>query len=263
MSAESSAPLVEFRDASVVLGGSLILDRVTLTLDHGEHVAILGPNGSGKSTLVRALAGDVHVRADGVGSVRVLGEDRWSLFEVREHLGVVSDDLASSCARPVTARSLVLGGFFGSIGTYPHQQVTREMEERTAEVMAFLGITHLAQRRVHTLSTGEARRTLIARALVHDPETLILDEPYDGLDPSARFHFRELLRNLARGGTGVVLVTHDIADIIPEVSRVVTMRSGGVDSDMPKADALTSERLSALFDIPAEVAERDGWYRLW
>ncbi len=260
---DPAAPLVEFREASVVLGVTLILDRITLALERGEHVAILGPNGSGKSTLVRAIAGDVRARADGVGSVSVLGQTRWNLFDVRSHLGVVSDDLAAACARPVTARSLVLGGFFGSIGTYPHQHLTPRMRHRTDDALAFLGIEHLAGRRMDTLSTGEARRALIARALAHDPATLVLDEPFDGLDPSARFHLRDLLRELAAEGIGIVLVTHDIADIIPEVTRVVMMREGRVAADVPKKEALTSERLSALFGVPVEIAEREGWYRLW
>lgn len=259
----SELPLVDIRDASVVLGGARILERVTVALAPGEHVAVLGPNGSGKSTLVRMIAGDVHAVADGAGSVRVLGQERWSLFELRSHLGVVSDDLTLTCTRPVTARSLVLGGFFGSIGVFPHQHVTPEMRRRADEVMEFLGIAHLAPRRLDTLSTGEARRALIGRALVHDPGTLVLDEPYDGLDPAARYHFRELLRRLASRGTGLVLVTHDIADVIPEVTRVVLMADGRIAADLPKAEALTAERLSALFGIPAEVSERDGWYRLW
>lgn len=259
----ASHRLVEFRDATVVLGGCHILERVTLTLERGEHSAILGPNGSGKSTLVRTLTGDCRVYADGVGTVRVLGADRWDLFELRGRLGVVSDDLQAACDRPVTARQLVLGGFFGSIGTYPYQRITAAMQARTSEVLDFLGIEALAERRMDTLSTGEARRALIGRALVHDPGTLVLDEPFDGLDPSARYQLRELLRDLARGGTGLVLVTHDVADIIPEVTRVVMMADGRVESDLPKREALTSERLSALFGYPAEVTERGGWYRLW
>jgi iron complex transport system ATP-binding protein len=255
--------LVEFRDASVVLGANVVLDRVTLAFERGEHVAIIGPNGSGKSTLVRTIAGDARIRSDGVGSVRVLGQERWDLFEVRRHLGVVSDALAAACARPVTVRQLVLGGFFGSIGTYPHQRVTAEMGERTLDVLSFLGISGLAERRVDTLSTGQARRALIARALAHRPETLILDEPFDGLDPRGRFDLRELLRDLARAGTGIVLVTHDIADIIPEIERVVMLAEGRIFADLPKSRALTAERLGALFRYPAQVSERGGYYRLW
>jgi iron complex transport system ATP-binding protein len=206
----------------------------------------------------------VRPYSDGVGYVRVLGQDRWDLFEVRSHLGIVSDALTAACtARPVTVRQLVLGGFFGSIGTYPHQRITSEMRERTAEVIEWLGIAELAERRMDTLSTGQARRALIGRALAHRPGTLILDEPYDGLDPSARYHLRELLRDLARGGTGIVLVTHEIADIVPEIGRVVTLASGRLVSDLPKAEALTAGQLTALFGIPADVTERGGYYRLW
>jgi iron complex transport system ATP-binding protein len=246
-----------------VLGRARVLDGVTLTLGRGEDVAIIGPNGSGKSTLVRAVAGDVKIYADGVGSLKVLGQERWSLFELRRHLGVVSDELQDVCDRPVPAEDIVLGGYFGSIGTYPHQHVTAAMLARVAEVLAFLGIEHLAKRRMDTLSTGEARRTLIARALVHDPETLVLDEPYDGLDPEGRHHLRRMLLDLLEAGTGLVLVTHDIGDIPPQVGRVVAMREGRVAFDLPKADALTSAALSALYSVPAEVTERDGYYHLW
>jgi iron complex transport system ATP-binding protein len=261
--AAEDGPLVEFRCASVILGGGAALDRVSLVIGRREHVAILGPNGSGKSTLVRTLAGDLLAAADGVGSVRVLGRDRWSLFEVRRHLGIVSDDLQASCDRPVTVRRLVLGGFFGSLGIFPHQTVTPAMAQRADEVLAFLGIHALAERRMDSLSTGQARRALIGRALVHRPETLVLDEPFDGLDPQARYHLRELLRQLAREGTGLVLVTHDISDVVPEIGRVVTLSAGRVATDLPKAEALTAERLSELFGYPAEVTERDGYYRLW
>lgn len=256
-------PLAEFRDATVVLGSTRVLDRVTLTLLTHENTAVIGPNGSGKSTLVRTLSGDAKVYADGVGSIRVLGQPRWSLFELRRHLGIVSDELQEVCDRPFLAEDIVLGGYFGSIGTYPHQHITAAMRERAREVLAFLGIERLARRRMDTLSTGEARRTLIGRALVHDPETLVLDEPYDGLDPEGRYHFRRLLRELVARGTGLVLVTHDIGDIVPEVGRVVAMKDGRVAFDLPKADALTSAGLSALYGIPAEVTERDGYYHLW
>jgi iron complex transport system ATP-binding protein len=258
-----STPLVAFSDASVVLGRTRALDRVTLALSTGEHVAIIGPNGSGKSTLVRTIAGDCRVFADGVGSVRVLGQDRWSLFDVRRHLGVVSDDLQAVCDRPVTAESIVLGGFFGSIGTYPHQAIAADMRASAVAALDRIGMRAFARRRMDTLSTGEARRVLIARALVHRPGTLIMDEPYDGLDPEGRYHFRALLRELAAEGTGLVLVTHDIGDIPPEVGRVVALRSGRVLFDLPKAEALTDARLSELFGFPAEVTGRDGFYHLW
>jgi iron complex transport system ATP-binding protein len=129
--------------------------------------------------------------------------------------------------------------------------------------MREVGIFHLAGRTMDTLSTGEARRALIARALVHDPAVLVLDEPYAGLDPAARYHVATAVRELAAGGRGLLLVTHHIEDIPPEVDRVVMLRSGRVFADGPKRDLLTSAKLSELFGIPAMVEERAGVYRLW
>ena len=114
-----------------------------------------------------------------------------------------------------------------------------------------------------TLSTGEARRVLFARALVHDPAVLVLDEPCAGLDPHAAYHVRRALRTLAAGGRSLVLVTHHVEDIVPEIDRAVLLKDGRIVADGPKRDLMTAETLGELFDIPVEVEEREGEYRLW
>ena len=258
------APLLELRDAVVVRDGREILHVERLAIAEGEHLALLGPNGSGKSTLVGVLTRDVRPLAREDGSpVRLLGRDRWDLFEARSLFGVVSSALQSTYARRVTVRDTVTSGFFGSVGLYRHQDVTPVHRVRTDELLAELGIERLAARTMDTLSTGEARRALIARALVHDPPVLVLDEPYAGLDPTARFHFAQVVRSLSAGGRGLLLVTHHIEDIPPKVDRVVMLRAGRVFADGPKTDLLTSDRLSELFSIPVVVEERDGAYRTW
>jgi iron complex transport system ATP-binding protein len=259
-----SRPLLELDHAQVRRDGRLILDVDTLVLAEGERIALLGPNGSGKSTLVGVLTRDVLplAREDGP-PMRLLGRDRWDLFEAREMFGLVSSALQAAYTRRVTVRDTVLSGFFGSVGVYSHQSVSPEMLERADAAMAELEVARLADRMMSTLSTGEARRALIARALVHDPEMLVLDEPYAGLDPTAHRHFAATVRSLARSGRGLLLVTHHIEDIGPEVTRVIMLRNGRVFADGPKADLLTSERFSDLFGIPAEVEERDGVYRVW
>jgi iron complex transport system ATP-binding protein len=137
------------------------------------------------------------------------------------------------------------------------------MLERASELLAELGVESFAGRNMDTLSTGEARRVLIARALVHDPPMLVLDEPCDGLDPRAAFHFLRLLRDIAAAGRTLVLVTHHIDDIVPEVERVILVRDGRILRDGAKGDLLRDDVVSALYGIPAHVEERDGWYRLW
>jgi iron complex transport system ATP-binding protein len=258
-------PLLELRDCAVLRDGREILRVDALTLSAGEHVAVLGPNGAGKSTLVRLLTRDARPVAheDGSPALLLLGRERWDLLEARRVMGVVSDALQETYAVPVSVRDCVVSGFFGSVGLYRHQHVTDAMRTRAVELLAALDIEHLARRRMDTLSTGEARRALIARALVHDPALLVLDEPCDGLDPAATWHFLRTLRRLAQGGLSLLLVTHHVDDIIPEVGRVVEIKDGRVFADGPKTETLTSDGLSALFGIPAHVEEREGWYRLW
>lgn len=258
-------PLVEFHDAVVRIGGTEILHGVDLTLRLDENVAILGPNGAGKSTLVELVTGERRalVHDDGSAAVRVLGGDRWDLFEIRRELGVVSDSLQTDYDRRVTALDAVLSGFFGSIGLYRHQAVTAEMRDRASGALERMGIAHLASRTMDTLSTGEARRALVARALVHEPAAMLLDEPFHGLDPKARYELREALRELAAAGTGLALVTHEIAEVVPEISRVIAVKDGRIAADGPKAELLTGPVMSRLFGYPARVTENEGYYHLW
>ena len=254
--------LIELRDAEVVRDGRTVLHVESLTFSEGEHVAVLGPNGAGKSTLIGLLTRDVRPVVRDEPSVLLRGRSRWDLFEARRVFGVVSDTLQDDYRVRVSVRDVVLSGFFGSVGLYRSGEITPAMRARADELLGYLGITALAGRTIDTLSTGEARRALIGRALVHDPALLVLDEPTHGLDPSGTYHFLALLRQLAER-CALVIVTHHVSDIVPEVERVVMLKDGGVFRDGPKAELLTGAALGDLYGIPAEVEEREGWYRLW
>jgi iron complex transport system ATP-binding protein len=260
---ETDLPLIEFQNVTVRRGERDVLDGITLSIAQGENVAILGPNGSGKSTLIKAIARDLYpVMKSEPWSLRILGSDCWNLFELRNRLGLVSNDWMQMCTRDYSAFEIVLSGFFGSVGIWPYHAVTSEMQRKAREVMELLEIPHLAERATNEVSSGEARRILIARALVHDPETLILDEPSTSLDLRAAREMREILRKLAGGRIGIVMVTHHLPDIIPEMRRVVTIRDGRIHGDGPKERALTASALGGLFGIPVEVLERDGYYHV-
>ncbi len=191
-----------------------------------------------------------------------MGRDRWHLFDLRNHLGIVSNDWMHMCTRDYSAREIVLSGFFGSVGIWPNHQVTAAMEEKAGALMDLLEVAHLAGRNTDELSTGEARRVLIARALVHDPQALVLDEPTSSLDPHATRELREQLRKLARRGISILMVTHHLPDIIPEMERVILIQEGRVYRDGAKREVLEDGILSGLFGYPAEVLERAGYYHL-
>jgi iron complex transport system ATP-binding protein len=255
--------LIEFERVSVMRGETVALQDVSLRIGLGEHVAILGPNGCGKSTLIKTITRDCYPLVREGSSVRILGRDRWHVFELRNLLGIVSSDLMSACTRDVTGRDIAVSGFFSSIGIWPHQEVTPEMHQKAADALEMLEVAHLADRFTDEMSSGEARRVLLARALVHDPRALILDEPSTALDLFAQHELRRIFRKLAQSGIGIVMVTHHLSDLIPEIDRVVLMDRGRIVADGLKQDVLIAPKLSALFGLPLELSKRDGYYNLW
>jgi iron complex transport system ATP-binding protein len=247
-------PLIEFENVTIQQGRTIALDRISLRIEDGEHVAILGPNGSGKSTLVKALTREAYPRAGDPGaSLRIYGFERWDLFELRERLGIVTNDLVAQCTRRHSAFETVLSGFFGSIGVWPHHAVTPEMETRARGALRLLEIEHLADRALTEMSSGEARRAVFARAQVHDPRALVFDEPSNSLDVRGLREVRGAMRRLAQGGTSLVLVTHQLEDIVPEVGRVVTLRAGRVRHDGPKEEILRAGPLGEVFGVDVDV----------
>ena len=261
--ASSSFPLIELTRVTVQRGENIALRDLSLRIGAGEHVAILGPNGCGKSTLIKTITRECYPLAQAGASVTILGHRTWDVFELRRMLGIVSNDLMTQCTRDVTGIDVVLSGFFSSIGIWPNHHVTDEMHEKAAGALELLNAMHLAQKPVDEMSSGEARRMMIGRALVHGPKALLLDEPSTSLDLFAQHELRETVRKLAQSGIGILLVTHHLSDIIPEIERVILMRDGQIAADGPKRQLLTADRLRDLFRVPVELAERDGYYHLW
>ena len=259
----SSAALLDLRNIRVMRGDNVVLDNFNLVIHTGEHVAILGPNGCGKSTLVKTITRECYPVAREGSSMTIFGQDRWDVFKLRSTLGIVSNDLMTACTGSTTGRDIVLSGFFSSTKIFPHHQVHPEQKKQTEAALAQLQISHLADREVQEMSSGEARRILIARALVHQPSALLFDEPSNSLDFFARHSLRQTMSLLAKSGIGIVMVTHDLADIVPEIERVVLMSKGKIVADGKKEDVLQSEGLSSLFDTTVEIARKDGYYHLW
>ena len=240
-----------------------MLDDFNLRIESGEHVAILGPNGCGKSTLIKTITRELYPVSRPGSKITILGEESWNVFELRSLLGIVSNDLMAWCTGEAVGRDVVLSGFFSSNDVYPNHLITPEQIEKAEAALADLHVLDLAGRPVGEMSSGEARRVLIARALVHRPRALLFDEPSNSLDLFARRALRESMSQLARSGIGIVLVTHDLSDVIPEIERIVLMSKGRVLADGSKGEILRSERLSEVFGIEVEIARRNGHYYLW
>jgi iron complex transport system ATP-binding protein len=256
-------PLLDMKNVSVMRGETLALDGVSLRIDVGEHVCILGPNGCGKSTLIRSITRENYpLVQEETSSIRILGRSLWNVAELRNLLGIVSPDLLAACTSDATGMDVVLSGFFSSTRIFPHHAPEQEQLRRARAALERLGILHLANRPVAQMSSGEAKRTLIARALVHEPKTLLFDEPSNALDITGQVGLRDTMRELAKSGLGILLVTHHVSEIIPEIERVILLQRGRVLADGPKDEVLTSERLSALFSVPVKLLREDGYFHL-
>jgi iron complex transport system ATP-binding protein len=260
-------PILELSDATVVKDDRPVLDAVFLTIGDGEHTAVLGPNGAGKSVLLRLLTHQERplARENGPAPVRVLGQDVWNISELQSQMGIVSADLHHRVVNGnseglITGEAAVLSGFLVSYGILRYGVVTEEMRGRTAEALGIMGVSHLARRRMNQMSSGEARRVMLARALVTAPRALILDEPTTGLDLVARHEFMERVRRVARAGTTLILITHHVEGIVPEISRVVLLQRGRIAAQGPKASMLTPEHLSRVFESPLQIEESRGFY---
>lgn len=258
----SDAPLIEIRNATIWRGSTCVFEGLNLTIEQHERVAILGPNGSGKTTLLKTINRELYPVVADDSTVRILGRDHWNVWQLRRHIGVVSHDLHNRYTPNTTALEVIVSGFHSSIGVHGTlaSRVTRQQVEKAQQVLDMLGIDDLASRPLRTMSTGQQRRCLLGRALVHEPDTLILDEPTSGLDFAASFDYLRRIRQLSRSGHNIVLVTHHLNEIPPEVERVIVLKQGKVVADGGKADVLQTELLSSVYETPVRVVEVDGYF---
>lgn len=254
--------LVFLENVTVLRGQRRALEQVSFRIAQGEHVAILGPNGCGKTTLIRTLNREFYpLLTEGKPRLEILGRSEWNVWDLRKMIGIVSNDLADIVRRDITGREVVLSGFFASIGLMM-QRPTAEQEARADAVIRELHIEHLAERWVDEMSSGEVRRLVLGRSLVHDPPAVLLDEPSNSLDFAAQQQLRSLMSGIAQRGKSLLVVTHELQDVVPEIERVILIRQGKVFADGPKQDILTTEWMRKLFEIDLTVVRNGDRYSI-
>lgn len=253
--------ILEVQNVTAYRGETRVFDGLSLEIEHGSNTVILGPNGAGKSTLLQLLTRELYPVQKENSYLRLFGRKRWNIQELRGRLGIVSHDLQTRYLGRARGIDVILSGIYSSMDVYRYQEFTDVDRMRADAIMNQLEISELRDRKFSNLSTGQQRRFLLGRALVNDPDVLILDEPTNSLDLTATFRYLATIRDLIQRGRTIILATHHIDEVPPEIDRAVLLKDGAVVGDGSKEDVLTDENLSDLFDTPVQLVHVNGYYQ--
>lgn len=256
-------PYLDIHNATVFQKSTKVFDRLNLQLFRGQNTCILGPNGSGKTTLVKLLTRELYPVHSENSYVKIDGSEKVVIWELRKKIGLVSQDFQNQYDPHIFAKDVVMSGLFGSVGIHKHEHVSAEHIELTEGILNKYQLNHIANKRYWHLSTGQQRKLLLARALIHNPEILILDEPTNGLDIKATHQFIGDLQHLAEQGLTLLLITHHIQEIIPQIERMILLKQGAIYKDRPKHELMDSQTLSSLYDTPLILREEQGFYQVF
>ena len=258
----SNQTIIDFENVYVNYGMTTVLENINLKINKGENWVILGPNGSGKSTLMKLFSHDLYPNTQYRFKKEIFGKDRWDIFELKKHLGIISNGLQSRFSGFSPAQSaydIVLSGYYSSLGVYRHHSFSDEQQQKVKEVMEFLEISKLKDKQFAQMSSGEQRRCLIARSLIHNPEAFILDEPTTGLDIKSQHSFINMLQKLSQNAC-IILVTHDVTEIFPQITHAALIYNRTIYKQGKKEDILNSANLSEIFEADIDLEHENGRY---
>jgi len=258
----TATPLIDIHNATVFRGETRVFDGLTLQIGQHQPAAILGPNGSGKTTLLKVINRELYPARREDSWVRILGRETWNVWELRSHIGVVSHDLQARYRDSTCGLDVVLSGYLSSVGVHGAltSSITVAQIRKAKSIMAELGVDELEKTPLRRMSTGQQRRCLLGRALVHDPDTLILDEPTSGLDLAASFDYLARIRQLTAAGRNIVLVTHLLNEIPPDIDRIILLQNGNILADGTKEEVLTRQNLRDAYGTDLRLSVVDGYY---
>lgn len=255
-------PIIDFENIYVSYGQYTALHGINLKIFPGENWVILGANGSGKSTLLKLFSNDLYPNASYTFQKKIFGKERWDIFELKKLLGIVTNDLQNKFEQRsplATALDVVLSGYHSSLGIFKHHSFSGEEIKAAYQTMEFLNILQIKNKKVCEMSTGQLRRCIAGRSLIHNPHIFVLDEPTGGLDIKARTDFIKTIQKISKTKS-IILITHDVSEIIPEISHAALMLNGTIYSSGKIDEVLTSGNLSRVFNANIKISRSDGKY---
>ena len=250
-------PILNIKNISIIRDSKYILKDISFSVNKNESWAIIGKNGSGKSFLLKILSTGIYPSE---GEIEIYGKNTvgTNIWEFREKIGLVSDELDRKYDDSISVREIILSGFFSSIGVW--QKVENWQHDRADKILNKLNIKNLEHRIYKTLSSGERKKALIGRALVFNPDLIILDEPCNGLDLASKRDFLETLENLVNRGHSIIFVTHHIEEIIPQVTHVLLLKNGRIFKIGKKEEIIMEDNLKETLDINLKLIHKNKIY---
>lgn len=252
--------IIDFESIYAGYDISPVLNNINLKINSNQHWVILGANGSGKSTLIKLMSNDLYPNTKRPFKKEIFGKEIWDIFELKKNLGIITNDLHiyfKTNGKSLSTHDVIVSGFFSS--AKKHQNITKQQLQKVAEVLEFLEISKIKEKKVHQMSTGELRRCIIGRALIHNPKAFILDEPTVGLDIKAQKNFIKIIQKLSKKAS-IILVTHHVEEIFPEITHAALVHNQTIFKQGKKENILNSANLSEIFGIKIKLQKENDRY---
>ena len=264
MKIESKEDLItwaSFKNINVIIDQKQILSNININLNYGENTLILGPNGSGKSTFLKLLNRTIYPINSRYSSLKLFNKENINIWDLRKKIGFLFKEMEQRINNGVQLYDLIISGFSGRFNSRYFKLLSSDEKLKIDSLVNEWELNDIIDQEFKSLSDGQKRRALLARALVHEPEILVLDEPFCNLDMKSNYILNKNINKLIEQSVNIVYITHNLESILPETNRVILIKKGMIINDGEPNKLISSEVLSDLFKISVKVINNDGYWR--
>ena len=261
-SQKKSKSWADLKNINVCIDQKEVLSNINISLNHGENTLILGPNGSGKSTFLKLLNRSIHPITSNNSSFKLFNKENINIWDLRKKVGFLFKEMEQRVNIGVTLYDVIISGFSGTFNSRYSKLLSEREKIKIDNLINEWGLNNIISNEFKSLSDGQKRRALLARALVYEPDILVLDEPFCNLDIKSNFILNRNLSKLIEQSVNIVYVTHNLESILPKTNRVILIKEGKIFKDGSPHELVTSKILSYLFNISINVIEQEGYWRM-
>ena len=252
----------DLKNINVYIDQKEVLSNINISLNHGENTLILGPNGSGKSTFLKLLNRSIHPITSNNSSFKLFNKENINIWDLRKKIGFLFKEMEQRVNIGVTLYDVIISGFSGTFNSRYSKLLSEREKIKIDNLINEWGLNNIISNEFKSLSDGQKRRALLARALVYEPDILVLDEPFCNLDIKSNFILTRNLSKLIEQSVNIVYVTHNLESILPKTNRVILIKEGKIFKDGSPNELVNSKILSYLFNISINVIEQKGYFRM-